>query len=215
MMQENLLVVLSLLFVSSMLTMLSERLRIAYPIFLVLAGLFFSFIPGIPNISLDPDLVFLIFLPPLLYSAAWNTSWKDFWQYKRPIIMLAVGLVVFTSAAIAFAAHAMIPGFSLALGFLLGGIISPPDAVAAASVLQSMRMPKRVLTILEGESLINDASSLIVFSGSPCRYHYRPVFFLESSRRFSPGSNYRYCDRFGYCTYIICRASVFAHYSQY
>lgn len=162
-MQENLLLILTLLFLSSMLTMLSEKLKISYPIFLVIAGLLISFIPGIPLISLHPDLVFLIFLPPLLYAAAWNTSWKDFWQLKRPIVMLAVGLVIFTSTAIAFTAHAMIPDFSLALGFLLGGIISPPDAVAAASVLQSMSIPKRVLTILEGESLINDASSLIVF----------------------------------------------------
>lgn len=162
-MQEGLLLILSLLFVSSMLFMLSEKLGISYPIFLVIAGLAISFIPGIPVISLQPDLVFLIFLPPLLYAAAWNTSWKDFWEFKRPIIMLAVGLVIFTSIAIAFAAHAIIPDFSLALGFLLGGIISPPDAVAAASVLQHLRVPRRVLTILEGESLINDASSLIVF----------------------------------------------------
>jgi len=162
-MQENLLLVLSLLFVTYMLSMLSEKLRISYPIFLVIAGLLISFIPGIPFISLQPDLVFLIFLPPLLYFSAWNTSWKDFWQYKRPIIMLAVGLVIFTSAAIAFTAHAIIPDFPLALGFLLGGIVSPPDAVAATSVLQNMNMPKRVLTVLEGESLINDASSLIVF----------------------------------------------------
>jgi NhaP-type Na+/H+ or K+/H+ antiporter len=93
-MQEKLLLVLSLLFLSSMLTMLSAKLRIAYPILLVIAGLLISFIPGIPVISLQPDLVFLIFLPPLLYAAAWNTSWKDFWQYKRPIIMLAFGLVI-------------------------------------------------------------------------------------------------------------------------
>lgn len=162
-MQENMLLILSLLFLTSMLSMLSEKLRISYPIFLVISGLLISFIPGVPAISLQPELVFLIFLPPLLYFSAWNTSWKDFWQYKRPIIMLAVGLVIFTSAAIAFTAHALIPDFSLALGFLLGGIVSPPDAVAAASVLQNLHMPKRVLSILEGESLINDASSLIVF----------------------------------------------------
>ena len=128
-MQENLLLILSLLFLSSMLTMLSEKLRISYPIFLVIAGLLISFIPGIPVVGLHPDLVFLIFLPPLLYAAAWNTSWKDFWQWKRPIIMLAVGLVIFTSTAIAFTAHAMIPDFPLALGFLLGGIISDRKSV--------------------------------------------------------------------------------------
>jgi Na+/H+ antiporter len=183
-MQENLLLVLSLLFLTSMLTMLSEKLRISYPIFLVLAGLLIGFIPGIPVISLQPDLVFLIFLPPLLYAAAWNTSWKDFWQFKRPIIMLAVGLVIFTSAGVAFTAHAMIPDFSLALGFLLGGIISPPDAVAAASVLQSVSMPKRVLTILEGESLINDASSLIVFRVALAAIFTGQFFFWKTTGQF-------------------------------
>ncbi|MEO5594566.1 MAG: Na+/H+ antiporter [Chitinophagaceae bacterium] len=183
-MQENLLLILSLLFLSSMLTMLSEKLRISYPIFLVIAGLLISFIPGIPVISLQPDLVFLIFLPPLLYAAAWNTSWKDFWQYKRPIIMLATGLVIFTSAGVAFTAHAMIPDFSLALGFLLGGIISPPDAVAAASVLQNVSMPKRLLTVLEGESLINDASSLIIFRVALAAIFTGQFFFWKTTGQF-------------------------------
>ncbi|MDP4129582.1 MAG: Na+/H+ antiporter [Bacteroidota bacterium] len=163
MVQENLLLVLSLLFAVSMLTILSKKLKIPYPIFLVVAGLLIGFIPGIPDVVLEPDFVFLIFLPPLLYSAAWNTSWKDFWDQRRNISLLAFGLVIFTSTAIAFLSHGMIPGFSLAMGFLLGGIISPPDAVAATSVLQDLKIPKRIVTILEGESLINDASSLIVF----------------------------------------------------
>jgi CPA1 family monovalent cation:H+ antiporter len=98
-----------------------------------------------------------------LYAAAWNTSWRDFWFFKRPISLLAFGLVIFTASAVAYISHGMIPDFSLAMGFLLGGIISPPDAVAAASVFQGLKVPKRVITILEGESLINDASSLIVF----------------------------------------------------
>lgn len=161
--QDNLLIIISLLFVVSMLTMLSEKLRISYPIFLVIAGLLISFIPGIPHISLEPDWVFLLFLPPLLYFAAWNTSWKDFWQFKRPIGLLAIGLVVFTATAVAYLSNAMIPDFTLAMGFVLGGIISPPDAVAATSVLQGLKIPKRVVAILEGESLVNDASSLIVF----------------------------------------------------
>lgn len=163
MLQDQLLVVISLLFGIAMLTMLSEKLKISYPILLVISGLLISLIPGVPAIALQPDLVFLIFLPPLLYAAAWNTSWKDFWKLKRPIGLLAFGLVIFTSAAVAIVSHAIIPDFSLALGFLLGGIISPPDAVAATSVLQGLKVPKRVTTILEGESLVNDASSLIVF----------------------------------------------------
>lgn len=163
MLQDNLLLIISLLFAVSMLAMLSEKLHISYPIFLVIAGLIISLIPGIPHITLDPDMVFVIFLPPLLYEAAWNTSWNDFWSFRRPIGMLASGLVIFTAGSVAMVAHLMIPGVSLALGFVLGGIISPPDAVAATSVLKNLKIPKRLLTILEGESLVNDASSLIVF----------------------------------------------------
>ncbi|MFT3979298.1 MAG: Na+/H+ antiporter [Ferruginibacter sp.] len=163
MFHENILLILSLLFAVSMLYMLSKKIHISYPILLVIAGLIIGFVPGMPHVELDPDIVFLIFLPPLLYSAAWNTSWKDFWQNRRPISLLAFGLVIFTSTAVAFLSNALIPEFPLAYGFLLGGIISPPDAVAATSVLQELRIPKRIVTILEGESLINDASSLIVF----------------------------------------------------
>ena len=163
MIQDNILLLLSLLLTISLLTMLSTKLKISYPIFLVIGGLLISMIPGIPHISLHPDYVFLIFLPPLLYAAAWNTSWTDFWKLKRPIGLLSFGLVIFTSLLVAVVSHAIIPDFSLAYGFLLGGIISPPDAVAAASVLQGVKVPKRVTTILEGESLVNDASSLVVF----------------------------------------------------
>src|SRR5687767_3109756 len=163
MLQDQLLVVIALLFGIAMLTMLSRKLKIPYPILLVISGLGISLIPGIPSVTLQPDLVFLIFLPPLLYAAAWNTSWKDFWKMRRPIGLLSFGLVIFTSAGVAIVSSAIIPDFSLAFGFLLGGIISPPDAVASTSVLQGLKVPKRVVTILEGESLVNDASSLIVF----------------------------------------------------
>jgi CPA1 family monovalent cation:H+ antiporter len=163
MLKDNLLLIVSLLFIISMLAMLSDKLRISYPIFLVLAGLGISLIPGIPIIQLDPDIVFIIFLPPLLYSAAWYTPWHEFWQMRRPIGMLGLGLVLCTALAIAWFSNWLIPDFSLALGFLLGGIISPPDAVAATSVLQNVRVPRPVVTILEGESLVNDASSLIIF----------------------------------------------------
>lgn len=163
MLQENILLIISLLLIIAILTMVSNKLNISYPILLVISGLAISLIPGIPSITLEPDLVFLLFLPPLLYAAAWNTSWRDVWKMKRPIGLLAFGLVIFTSAAVAFVSNAIIPDFPLAFGFLLGGIISPPDAIAATSVLKDLRIPKRVLTILEGESLVNDASSLTVF----------------------------------------------------
>lgn len=162
-MHSDLLLVIGLLFAVTLLTLLSPKLRIAYPILLVLGGLLIAFIPGMPHVHLDPELIFLIFLPPLLYEAAWFTSWREFWRWKRSITMLAFGLVFFTSLMVAYATTWLIPGFTLALGFLLGGIISPPDAVAATSVLKGMPIPKRATTILEGESLVNDAASLIVF----------------------------------------------------
>lgn len=162
-MHYRLLQYLLLLSAAFLLILLARRVKIAYPIFLVLAGLVISVIPGIPVINIEPDLIFLIFLPPLLYEAAWWTSWNDFWKWKRPISLLAFGLVFFTSTVVAYLASSFIPGFTLATGFLLGGIISPPDAIAASSVLKNIKVPKRITTILEGESLVNDASSLTVF----------------------------------------------------
>lgn len=154
---------LGLLFAMALLYMLSRKLRVPYPIFLVLGGLVIGFIPGIPPMAVDPEIIFLVFLPPLLYEAAWFTSWHEFWRRKRSIAFFAFGLVILTSITVAYFANAIIPGFTLALGFLLGGIISPPDAVAATSVLKEIKVPRRLQTILEGESLVNDASSLIVF----------------------------------------------------
>lgn len=154
---------MALFFAMALLFLLSQKLNISYPILLVIGGLGISFIPGMPNISIDPDLVFLIFLPPLLFEAAWLTSWKNFWKWKRSVLLMGFGMVFCTSLAIAYFSVNIIPGFTLALGFLLGGIISPPDAVAATSVLKGVNIPRRGLTILEGESLVNDAASLTVF----------------------------------------------------
>ncbi|WP_324673507.1 Na+/H+ antiporter [Hymenobacter sp. GOD-10R] len=162
-MHETLLLCLGLLITVCLLIILSQRLRLPYPILLVLGGLAVSFVPGLPPIRINPELIFLIFLPPLLYEAAWFTSWKDFWRWRRVISFLAFGLVFLTSGIVAYVSWAIIPGFTLALGFLLGGVVSPPDAVAATSVMRSMSLPRRIMAILEGESLVNDASSLIVF----------------------------------------------------
>ena len=164
-MHQQLLFVLVLLFIVLLLVMLAQKIKIAYPIFLVLAGLAISFIPAIPKISINHELIFLIFLPPLIYEAAWYTSWNDFWRRKGTIAFLAFDLVFFTSMVVAFTAFGIIPGFSLPLGFLLGGIISPTDAVAAENILTGMKVPKTILIILKGETLVNDASSLIV-----CRF---------------------------------------------
>ena len=145
------------------LVMLARRLRIAYPILLVLGGLLLSFTSGFSNISIDPEMIFFIFLPPLLYEAAWQTSWKEFWRWRRVIMSFAFPIVIVTSCVVAFVSSAVLPGFTLALGFLLGGIVSPPDAISATTIMRNVKVPKSLLSIIEGESLLNDASSLIVF----------------------------------------------------
>jgi monovalent cation/hydrogen antiporter len=146
-----------------LLVMLAQKIKTAYPIILVIGGLLLSLIPGLPRVSIDPELIFIIFLPPLLYEAAWYTSWKDFWRWRRVISSFAFLVVLITSLVVAIVSNAIIPGFSLALGFLLGGIVSPPDAVSATSILKQIKVPRRITSILAGESLMNDASSLIVF----------------------------------------------------
>ena len=145
------------------LVMMAQKLRVAYPIVLVLGGLLLSFTGGFPTVAIDPDLVFFIFLPPLLYEAAWQTSWKEFWKWRRVIMSFAFPIVILTSTVVAVVSTAVIPGFTLALGFLLGGIVSPPDAISATTIMRTVRLPKVLVSIAEGESLLNDASSLIVF----------------------------------------------------
>lgn len=169
----------------ALLYLFSQRLKISYPIFLVIGGLGISFIPGIPHMNINPDLIFLIFLPPLLFEAAWYSSWQELWKWKRSILVLGFGLVLATSAATAFFSIWLIPGFTLALGFLLGGIISPPDAIAATSVLKGMDVPKRGLTILEGESLVNDAASLTVFRFAIAAVLTGSFVFSEAAVNFS------------------------------
>ena len=143
--------------------MIANKLRLAYPIVLVLGGLALSFIAPFSNITINPELVFLIFLPPLLYEAAWQVSWKEFWKWRGLIIGFAFPIVILTSCVIAVVSSALIPGFTLAMGFLLGGIISPPDAVSATTIMRRVNVPKSLVSLIEGESLLNDASSLIVF----------------------------------------------------
>jgi CPA1 family monovalent cation:H+ antiporter len=162
-MLENFAFYLSLVLLITFLIIVAKKIQIAYPVLLVVSGLLISFIPGIPVIHIDPELIFLIFLPPLLYEAAWSTSWKELWRWRRIIFSFAFVVVFFTAFSVAIFANYFIPGFSLALGFLLGGIVSPPDAVSAGAILKFVKVPKRLSSILEGESLLNDASSLIIF----------------------------------------------------
>jgi CPA1 family monovalent cation:H+ antiporter len=162
-MQSQIAEYIYLLFIIVALVMLARRLRVAYPIMLVLGGLGLSFTNRFSQITIDPELIFFIFLPPLLYDAAWQTSWKDFWKWRRVITSFAFPIVIITSCVVAFASQALIPGFTLALGFLLGGIVAPPDAISATAILRQVKAPRILVTVAEGESLLNDASALIVF----------------------------------------------------
>ncbi|HKR05672.1 MAG TPA: Na+/H+ antiporter [Bacteroidia bacterium] len=160
---ENVSLILLLLFGITFLGLLSYRYKFPFPIVLVLSGIAISLIPGLPVISLNPEIVFFIFLPPLLYAAAWNTSWHNFKASIKPITRAAVGLVLFTTLLVAVAAHLLIPGLSWPLCFLIGAIVSPPDAVAATSITKGLGLHPKLITILEGESLVNDASGLIAY----------------------------------------------------
>ena len=155
--------ILVLLVVAAALAVVAERLKIPYPILLVVGGLALAFVPGLPAVKIDPELVLLLFLPPLLFGAAWLTSWRDFAANTRPISLLAIGLVVVTTTAVAWVAHAVIPGMGWPVAFVLGAIVSPPDAVAATAVTQRLKVPRRLVTILEGESLVNDATGLVAY----------------------------------------------------
>ncbi len=140
---------------------LARKLQTPYPIVLVVAGLLVGFVPGIPRIALDPQVIFLVVLPPLLYSAAWLTSWRDFRYNLLSISMLAFGLVGFTVAGVALAAPWVFPGFTWQLGFVLGAVVSTTDAIAATSIAQRLGLPQPIVDLLEGESLVNDASGLV------------------------------------------------------
>lgn len=155
--------VLILILLTVFLTIWANKLKIAYPILLVVAGLAISFIPGLPIIKIDPDLIFFIFLPPLLFEAAWGVSFKEMKKWWRIIGSFAFLVVFFTALLVAIVTNHIIPGFSIALGFVLGGIVSPPDAVSTGAITKFVKIPKSTQAILEGESLLNDASSLIIF----------------------------------------------------
>jgi len=159
----NIGIIILLLAVVTALAQVTDKVRIPYPILLVLAGIAIGLFPGLPVITLDPDVVFLVFLPPVLYAAAWSTSWPDFKESIRPISLLAIGCVLFTTVIVAIAAHYFIPDFGWVESFVLGAIVSPPDAVAATAATKGLKVPRRIITILEGESLVNDATGLIAY----------------------------------------------------
>lgn len=158
--QTELLFIILLVFVIGF-GWLSHILKTPYPIVLVIAGLLLSVIPGLPRIHLNPDFIFLSVLPPLLFSAAFNTSWRDFRYNLVSICSLAFALVAFSVFGIAAIAHFLLPGFDWRLGLVLGSVIAPTDAIAATAIAKRLHLPHRIIDLLEGESLVNDATGLL------------------------------------------------------
>ncbi|MGE5535173.1 MAG: cation:proton antiporter, partial [Acidobacteriota bacterium] len=156
----------------------ARQLKIAPSILLVVAGIGMALIPGLPTIMLEPELVLLVILPPLIYSAGVAMSWREFRFNLRPITLLAFGCVVFTTCAVAAAAHYLLK-FDWAVGFLLGAIVSPPDVVAPLAIARRLGLPRRLLVVLEGEGLANDATALIL---------YRFAVAAVSTGTFSPSA---------------------------
>jgi CPA1 family monovalent cation:H+ antiporter len=163
---QQLELVLVLLGVVFALAPVARKIDVPYPIVLVVAGLVLGLLPGLPPVRLDPDLVFLVFLPPILWAAAYMMSARAFQQNFQSIRALAVGLVVATTVAVGAVAHAIFPAMGWAAAFTLGAIVSPPDAVSATAIVQRLRTPRRVLAILQGESLINDATALVIYGAA-------------------------------------------------
>jgi Na+/H+ antiporter len=159
--------VLALLVLVALLTLAARRIGVPYPILMTLGGLVLGLLqgllPGLPRLQLPPELVFLLFLPPLLFSAAFFTSPRDLQTFARPIGLLAFGLVLATTLIVGVIVHTLAPGIPWAVAFLLGAVVSPPDAVAATSIAQRLGLPRRIVIILEGESLVNDATALVAY----------------------------------------------------
>lgn len=157
---ELLLVLLSACVV---LAAIAQRLRLPVAVMLVLGGMGLAFIPGLPRLEIEPELVMALFLPPLLQLSAYHTDWPAFRTHLRPILLLAIGAVFFTAALVAIATKLLVPDLPWWAAITLGAIVAPPDAVAASSILKQFKLPARIVTVLEGESLINDASSLVLY----------------------------------------------------
>jgi Na+/H+ antiporter len=162
-MREPELLLLVLMVAVGGLSILAGTVRVPYPILLVLGGLVLGFVPGVPSAELPPDLVLVLFLPPLLYQAAFFSSPRDLWANARPITLLAVGLVLVTMTAVAVVAHALVAGLPWAAAFALGAIVSPTDPLAATAIARRLGVPRRLVTVLEGESLVNDATALVAY----------------------------------------------------
>src|SRR3954447_8981507 len=172
---------------AAVLLVLAYRTAVPYPILLVIGGAGIGFIPGLPAVDLPPEAVLVIFLPPLLYSAAFFSSLRDLRDNMRPIGLLAIGLVVMTTLGVGLVAHAVVDDLSWAAAFLLGAIVAPTDPVAATAIASRSGAPRRIVTVLEGEPLVHDASALVIYKvavaavlpGSFSLAHATGSFFLD------------------------------------
>jgi Na+/H+ antiporter len=161
-MTETFQILILLLVVISAVAVIANRLKVPPAILLVITGVGLALIPGLPTLQLAPDLVLLLVLPPIIYSSAVAMSWREFRFNLRPIVLLAGGLVAFTTVAVAAATHWLL-GFPWAVGFVLGAIVSPPDPVAPLAIARRLQIPRRLLIVLEGEGLANDATALVLY----------------------------------------------------
>ena len=174
--------------------LLARRINVAPAILLLLAGIVLAFVPGMPSLELPPELVLLLVLPPLIYSASVAMSWREFKFNLRPIILLSVGCVIFTAFAVAAATHYLI-GLPWSVGFLLGAIVAPPDVVAPLAIARKLGLPRRILVVLEGEGLANDATALILYRFAVAAISTGHVFAAEGQpARSRPSSSARCCS---------------------
>jgi monovalent cation/hydrogen antiporter len=178
------LILLALLVALMAMLIASPIVRVPYPILLVLAGLAVSFVPGMPTIELPPDVVLVAVLPPLLYYSAYSTSLRDLRQNARSISLLAIGLVIATTCAVAAVAHSMIDGFSWSSAFVLGAVVSPTDPLAATKITHRLGVPRRIVAVIEGESLVNDGSALVLYKVAVAAVVAGTFSYWEASLRF-------------------------------
>jgi Na+/H+ antiporter len=178
------LVLLALLVALMALLIASPIVRIPYPILLVLAGLAVSFIPGMPTIELPPDVVLVAVLPPLLYYSAYSTSLRDLRQNARSISLLAIGLVIATTCVVAAIAHSLIDNFSWSAAFVLGAVVSPTDPLAAIKITRRLGVPRRIVAVIEGESLVNDGSALVLYKVAVAAVLAGTFSFWDTGLRF-------------------------------
>ncbi len=162
----------------ALLSLVSTRLNVPYPIVMVIGGALLALFPHAPHIVLQPDLIFILILPILLYAGGWDTDWRDFRFNLRPILLLAIGCVAFTTVIVAVVAHALFAALTWPAAFVLGAIVAPTDAVASTAIMGRMSVPRRIVAIIDGESLVNDASSLVI---------YRFAIAAAVAGTFSPG----------------------------